>query len=104
MPLGFDNPWALLALLLINATKNWPYPPTSLPTREYMEKAIELWQAEGLPELQLRDPIWGRIEGYWSEEDKQNALRALKGEHYRIGEEQVKMRTPAGPHFCIFDE
>jgi len=92
------------SLLLINATKNWPYPPTSLPTREHMEKAIELWRSEGLPELQLREPVWGRIEGYWDEEDKRNALRALKGEHYQTGAEQIKKRTPAGPHFCIFDE
>jgi 4-hydroxy-3-polyprenylbenzoate decarboxylase len=92
------------SLLLINATKNWPYPPASLPTEEFMQKAIALWRKEGLPELQLRDPIWGRIEGYWGEADKKKAKLALKGEYYKTGDVQKKQRVPAGPHFCLFDE
>ena len=30
--------------LLLNATMKWPYLPVSLPKKEYMEEAIQLWQ------------------------------------------------------------
>lgn len=92
------------SLLLIDATKNWPFPPSSLPRKEFMEKALEIWREEGLPELKLREPIWGRIEGYWSTEEKQKAELALKGEYWKTGEAQARQRTPAGPHYSIFDE
>ncbi len=32
--------------LLINATMKWPYPPVSLPKKEYMEKARQIWEEE----------------------------------------------------------
>ncbi len=38
--------------LLIDATMPWPYPPLSLPKREFMERAIEIWQSLQLPALQ----------------------------------------------------
>ena len=92
------------SLLLIDATMNWPYPPTSLPTKEFMERALELWQEEGLPELRLREPIWGRSEGYWSKEDMEKAERALRGEYYKTGEIQSQERVPAGPHYSLLDK
>ena len=91
------------SLLLIDATMNWPYPPISLPTKEFMERALELWREEGLPELKLREPVWGRNLGYWSKEDEQKAERALKGEYYRTGELQAQQRMPGGPHFCLWE-
>ena len=45
--------------LLIDATMPWPYPPLSLPKREFMERAKELWQGLQLPSLNLKDPWWG---------------------------------------------
>jgi 4-hydroxy-3-polyprenylbenzoate decarboxylase len=92
------------SLLLIDATMNWPYPPTSLPTKEFMERALELWQEEGLPELRLREPIWGRSVGYWSRKDEEKAERALKGEYYKTGEIQSQERVPAGPHYSLLDK
>jgi 4-hydroxy-3-polyprenylbenzoate decarboxylase len=92
------------SLLLIDATMNWPYPPTSLPTKESMERALELWQEEGLPELRLREPIWGRNIGYWSREDEEKAERALRGEYYKTGEIQSQQRVPAGPHYSLLDK
>jgi 4-hydroxy-3-polyprenylbenzoate decarboxylase len=80
--------------LLIDATMNWPYPPVSLPTKELMARALEIWKEEGLPELRLREPVWGRNLGYWSHEDERKADLALKGEYYRTGEEQAKQRMP----------
>lgn len=92
------------SLLLIDATMKWPYPPISLPTKEFMERALELWREEGLPELKLREPVWGRNLGYWSKEDEQKAEWALKGEHYKTGEMQAKQRLPGGPHFCLWGD
>jgi len=78
--------------LLIDATLKWPYPPTSLPKKQHMEKALELWTEEGLPTLELREPWWGYNLGYWSDEDEEQAAAALKGEYYKTGEILEKRR------------
>jgi 4-hydroxy-3-polyprenylbenzoate decarboxylase len=82
------------SLLLINAAMKWPYPPLSLPKKEFMEKAIVIWEREGLPRLELREPWWGYNLGYWSEEDEENALRATRGEYYSSAEIQAEKRKP----------
>jgi hypothetical protein len=72
-----------------------------------MERAQELWQEEGLPELKLKEPIWcsktGKA-GYWSDEDEQKAQLATKGEYYKTGEKQARERIPARPHYSLFDK
>lgn len=83
------------SVILMNGTIKWPYPPISLPKKEYMERALEIWKREGLPPVQLREPIWGQDLGYWSDEDKEKAERALKGEYYKTGEIQAQKRQPA---------
>ncbi len=90
--------------ILIDATRNWPYPPISLPTKEFMDRALELWKKEGLPELSLREPIWGPNLGYWSKEDKKKAKWALKGEYYKSGKIQAQRKIPAQPHYSPFDK
>ena len=80
------------SILLMNGTIKWPYPPISLPRREFMERAMAIWKEEGLPPLKLVEPVWGLDLGYWSEADKQKAEWALKGEYYRTGEMQAKTR------------
>ncbi len=80
--------------LLIDATRKWPYPPVSLPTKEYMEKAIVLWKELNMPPLKLKDPWWGYNLGYWSEEDKEEAAMALRGEYYKTGEKLATRRKP----------
>src|SRR5262245_64048797 len=45
--------------LLIDATMPWAYPPLSLPKREFMERAVEIWQSLQLPALNLKAPWWG---------------------------------------------
>ncbi|MDP2734655.1 MAG: UbiD family decarboxylase [bacterium] len=72
--------------LLINATMKWPYPPVSLPKREYMEQARQIWESEGLPQLNPRVPWFGYSLGFWEKEHEEEAELALKGEHYRTGE------------------
>lgn len=81
--------------LLIDATRKWPYPPISLPKKEFMERALKLWNMEGLPQLRLREPVWGRNLGYWSKEDEWKAERAVTGEYYRTGEDQAQQRILA---------
>jgi len=78
---------------MINATRKWDYPPVSLPKREFMEKAKQLWEEEGLPPLTPKVPWYGYSLGYWTEEDEEEAELALKGEHYTTGEKLAKSRV-----------
>jgi len=79
--------------ILIDATCKWDYPPTSLPKKEFMERARAIWQELGLPELQLKNPWFGYNLGNWSEEDEEDAERAIRGEHYVTGECRQAQRT-----------
>ncbi len=81
--------------LLIDATLKWPYPPISLPKREFMEHAVEMWQKMGLPQLHLKEPWWGYNLGYWTEENEEEAAAALRGEYYRTGEKLASRRKPS---------
>jgi 4-hydroxy-3-polyprenylbenzoate decarboxylase len=78
--------------LLIDATMPWPYPPLSLPTRQYMERALEMWRDLQLPSLNLKEPWWGYSLGYWTKEEEQEAELAVEGRHYETGEKQIKTR------------
>jgi UbiD family decarboxylase len=73
------------SVLLIDATRKWPYPPLSLPKREYMEKALGLWNELGLPELHLKEPWFGYPLGYWTEEQVEEANLAVQGRYYETG-------------------
>jgi 4-hydroxy-3-polyprenylbenzoate decarboxylase len=78
--------------ILINATRQWDYPPVSLPRREFMEEARMIWEEEGLPALTPK-PIWhGYTLGYWPEELEEEAEMALQGEHYRTGAKLAQRR------------
>lgn len=78
--------------LLIDATRKWAYTPVSLPAREFMERAKEIWEKEGLPPLKPKVPWHGYNLGYWTEEEQEEAALALEGEHYRTGEKQAQKR------------
>jgi 4-hydroxy-3-polyprenylbenzoate decarboxylase len=80
--------------LLIDATIPWGYPPLSLPRKEFMERAVEMWKEMQLPPLELKDPWWGRSLGAWTEEEEEEAELAVKGEHYKTGERQALGRKP----------
>ena len=71
--------------LLIDATMPWPYPPLSLPKREFMEKAITMWRDLQLPPLNLKDPWYGRSLGYWTAEEEEEADLAVTGRYYETG-------------------
>ncbi len=78
--------------LLINATRKWPYPPTALPGKEFMEKAKAIWEEEGLPPLTPKVPWYGYELGRWTDKNRREAEMALRGEHYEIGEEMARER------------
>ena len=78
--------------ILIDATRKWSYPPTSLPRKDFMEQARKMWEEEGLPPLTPKVPWYGYSLGHWTAEDEQEAELALKGEHYKTGEKILKER------------
>ncbi len=80
-----------MSALLIDATRPWPYPPVSLPRKEFMERAKALWEELGLPALKPRMPWHGYSLGAWTEEDEEEAELALRGEHFVTGE-KAKLR------------
>ena len=80
------------SLVLINATRKWGYPPVALPKKEYMEKAIALWKARGLPEPKMRWPWHGYELGYWTEDMKEYADLMAKGDWLAVGEKTEKLQ------------
>jgi 4-hydroxy-3-polyprenylbenzoate decarboxylase len=71
--------------MLIDATRAHPYPPTSLPSRESMIAAHEIWKELGLPSLDLREPWSGYELGAWDDENRSEAGLALRGEYLETG-------------------
>jgi UbiD family decarboxylase len=84
--LGASKLEAQASVCLIDATCKWPYPPVSLPGREFMERAIILWKQLGLPNLQLSEPWFGYSMGYWTDEEAEEAQLAVQGRYYETGE------------------
>ena len=80
------------ASVLIDATLKEDFPPISLPKREYMERAREIWQELGLPPLKPEAPWYGYSLGDWPEELEQAAQLAVKGEYFQTGEKLVQRR------------
>jgi 4-hydroxy-3-polyprenylbenzoate decarboxylase len=72
--------------MLINAMIKRPYPPISLPAREYMEKAKLIWEELGLPPLRPEMPWYGYSLGQWPEEFAAEAERATRSEYWTTGE------------------
>jgi 4-hydroxy-3-polyprenylbenzoate decarboxylase len=70
-----------MSSILIDATRKWAYPPTSLPRKEYMDKALSRWEAEGLPALSLKKPWFGYELGYWTDEARADAEAAVNGRY-----------------------
>jgi 4-hydroxy-3-polyprenylbenzoate decarboxylase len=64
--------------LLIDATRQWPYPPVALPKREYMERAKKIWEELGLPSLTPKEPWYGYSLGHWSKENDEEAEKAVR--------------------------
>ena len=86
---------ASTSALLINATRPWAYPPVSLPRKEFMETAKEIWEELGFPELRPRMPWYGYNLGAWTAEDEEEAELAVRGQYFATGEKAKKRRIKA---------
>jgi len=78
--------------ILIDATRKWPYTPTSLPKREYMDRAKEIWEELGLPRLRPREPWYGISLGEWPEEYQRHAEMGERGEFDKIAAEILQQK------------
>jgi UbiD family decarboxylase len=78
--------------MLINAMLKRPYPPVSLPAKQYMENARVIWEELGLPPLKPEMPWYGYSLGQWPEEFQAEADRAVRGEYWKTGEELLHKR------------
>lgn len=78
--------------VLIDATRKWPYMPVGMPRKEFMEKALKMWEEAKLPRLNLKNPWYGYDLGRWTERDETNAQLALRGEHFKVADECRKNR------------
>jgi 3-polyprenyl-4-hydroxybenzoate decarboxylase len=76
--------------ILIDATRKWPYTPSSLPTKEYMERGREIWEEMKLPQLKPVEPWYGVSWGEWPEKYRRHAEMASRGEFAEIAEELLR--------------
>jgi len=83
------------SVLLIDATRKQAFPPVSLPKREYMERALEIWQQLGMPALDLKSPWYGYELGQWPEALDRAARAAVKGDYQAYGAELARRRIRA---------
>src|SRR5258705_7044442 len=65
------------ASVLIDATMKEDFPPISLPKREYMERAKEIWEELGLSKLKPESPWFGYSLGEWPDELERSAELAV---------------------------
>lgn len=82
--------------LLINACREHPYLPVSLPRRDFMEVAQARWQALGLPALALKTPWHGYPLTEWTAENADEAERAVTGRYFDTGEKLAGRREKTG--------
>jgi 4-hydroxy-3-polyprenylbenzoate decarboxylase len=80
------------AAVLIDATMKEDFPPISLPKREYMERAKQIWEELGLPKLKPQAPWFGYSLGEWPDELETAAELAVRGDYFQNGEINAKRR------------
>ena len=71
--------------VLVDATLKETYPPVSLPKRQYMEAAAEIWNELGLPRLKPERPWFGYDLGEWNADLEAMARRAVRGDYWETG-------------------
>jgi UbiD family decarboxylase len=82
--------------LLIDATRKAEFPPLSLPKKEFMTRAREIWEELGLPRLEPQEPWHGYLMGLWPEELEKEAELAAQSEHERVWEKLRQTRLQVG--------
>ena len=81
--------------ILINACREHPYLPVSLPRRDLMEAALARWSQLGLPALDLRAPWHGYPLSEWTTENEDEAALAVTGRYLETGAKLFGRRAPA---------
>src|SRR3954466_10891031 len=82
---------------LIDAPLKGDSPPISLPKREYMERAKQIWEELGLPKLKPESPWFGYSLGEWSQEFDEAAERAARGDYMDNAESlEARRRSDVG--------
>jgi 4-hydroxy-3-polyprenylbenzoate decarboxylase len=72
--------------LLVNATLRQDYPPISLPKREFMERAREIWENDlKQPKLKPEAPWFGYDLGAWTDDLEHQAQLAVRGDYWETG-------------------
>src|SRR4030095_14044798 len=84
--------WHRLSALSLDATCLGLYPTVLLPRKEFMERAKEIWEELGFPDLKPRMPWYGYSLGAWTPEDEAEAEIALRGDHFVMGEKAKNRR------------
>lgn len=79
--------------MLINACRKYRYLPVSLPRQDFMEKARERWAELGLPALNLSDPWHGYPLSDWTEENADEAKKAVTGRYFETGDKLVQRES-----------
>ena len=67
--------------VLVDATMKSDMPPVALPTQEYMEKGLTLWNKLGLPPVRPQPPWFGYSLGDWTQDWADGAKRAAEGDY-----------------------
>ena len=83
--------------VLIDATRKADFPPLSLPRREFMERAREIWEELELPALRPQRPWFGYEMGLWPAELAHEAELAPRSEHEQVLAALEKTRVLVGP-------
>ncbi len=82
--------------LLIDATRKADFPPLSLPKKEYMERARQIWEELGLPKLEPQEPWHGYFMGLWPNDLDEEAKLAAAGDYDKVGEKLRGTRVEVG--------
>ena len=80
--------------MLVNAVREHPYPPVSLPREDFMRAARKRWEELGLPELDLAAPWHGYPLTAWTDENVEEAVLAVTGRYFETGEKLAGRRAP----------
>src|SRR5712692_1737662 len=89
----YDN---MESSLLIDATRKADFPPLSLPKKEYMERARQIWEELGLPKLEPQEPWHGYFMGLWPNDLDEEAKLAAAGDYDKVGEKLRGTRVEVG--------
>ena len=78
--------------VLYDATLKENFPPISLPKREFMENAAEIWDEIGLPKLKPQEPWFGYSLGEWGDDFDEAAKMATDSDYWAYGERIAQRR------------